>query len=604
MKQFLVCGLLLVGFTQSAVAEPLDVTPEQKKELVALSKSLRDTRKLLAKKRFDDVREQIAKAAAKLEEMGLEEGERDRTYKSVVKALSNLRGKLPVSFETEIAPILKENCLRCHGSARQSARLRLDTFEQMAKGGANGPLVRGTNPRNSLLVAKLTVKDEKLRMPKNGAQLPDDQILLIAKWVSQGSPFDGADRKAEIGSKPKEPEKPLVIARPDGSETVSFKKDIAPWMVGVCLGCHGDRNPRSGFSLATFEGLLRGGDRGDSLVPGNADESLLVDLVLRQKDQDGEPLKMPAGNQTRIKRSQALALEKWVNEGAKFDGGDAKAPLRDLVPTPAELEAERLAKMSSKEFSERRMKQGNDLWEEVLPRDEVFTATSPNTYVFAATEERAKQVSGWAEKDVEAIKAFFKFTNGEPWRGRLNIFVARDRFAYEEFNQALNRQTPPDMISHARITAGASDAYIVVQDVGDEVSTTSPGLRTSVTVQLADAFVQRSGNVPPRVIGRGVGLLLASKSADKSDPWFMALPTRLKGVAVARSQEVFDNGSFTPAETDAVGYALAGFMNRSGSAKFIAFLTELQNGSRLADAARKVYRQTPAQMGEAFMRSK
>ena len=117
MKQFLVCGLLLVGFTQSAVAEPLDVTPEQKKELVALSKSLRDTRKLLAKKRFDDVREQIAKAAAKLEEMGLEEGERDRTYKSVVKALSNLRGKLPVSFETEIAPILKENCLRCHGSA-------------------------------------------------------------------------------------------------------------------------------------------------------------------------------------------------------------------------------------------------------------------------------------------------------------------------------------------------------------------------------------------------------------------------------------------------------------------------------------------------------
>ena len=138
MKQFLVCGLLLAGVTQSASAEPLDVTPEQKKELVALSKSLRDTRKLLAKKQYDEVRGQIAAATAKLAEMGLEEGERDRTYKSVVKAISNLRDKLPVSFEKEIAPILKDNCLRCHGAARQSARLRMDTFEQMAKGGATG----------------------------------------------------------------------------------------------------------------------------------------------------------------------------------------------------------------------------------------------------------------------------------------------------------------------------------------------------------------------------------------------------------------------------------------------------------------------------------
>ena len=40
---------------------------------------------------------------------------------------------------------------------------------------------------------------------------------------------------------------------------------------------------------------------------------------------------MPAGNQVQIKRSQAQALEKWIREGAHFDGVDGKATLRSLV---------------------------------------------------------------------------------------------------------------------------------------------------------------------------------------------------------------------------------------------------------------------------------
>lgn len=605
MKPILLLSIVLCSLISATPRACADVTPEQKKELGELSKTLRAAKKLLVKKQFEDVKGEIAKAEAKLAELGLEEGEKDRTYKAVLKSIVYLKDRLPVSFEREVAPIIKENCLRCHGPGRQSARLRLDTFNHMARGGANGALVSGKNLRASLLMARLTTTDEKLRMPKNEPALSDDQIQLIGKWISQGSPFDGADRNTEIGSKPKEKEKPLVIARPDGSETVSFKKDIAPWMVGVCMGCHGTRNPRSGFSLATFEGILRGGDRGEALVPGDADASLIVDLVLRQKDQDGTFLKMPAGNQTLLKKSQALALEKWVNEGAKFDGGDAKTPLRDLVPTAAEIAAQKLAEMGSKEFQERRLKQGEDLWERVLPRDDVFKAESASVNVFASDEARAKQVSEWAEKDVEAIRAFFGFTEASTWRGRLNVFVARDRFGYEEFNQVVfNRQTPKEMTSHSVVTSGFDQAYIVVQDVGDEVSDTSPGLRTNLTAQLVEAFIQRNGSAPPRVLTRGIGLLLASKSTDKKDPWFVALPLRLKGVAVARPQEVFDDGSFSPAELEAVGYALAGFMAKSGSARFVAFVKELQNGSRLADAARKIYRQTPAEIGAAFMRSK
>ena len=91
--------------------------------------------------------------------------------------------------------------------------------------------------------------------------------------------------------------------------------------------------PRGKFGFTTFEQLLQGGPTGSTIVPGKPDESYIVDLVLRQ-----EPLKMPQG-QAELKRSQAVALETWIREGAHFDGKDPKAPLRDIVPTEAQLAA-------------------------------------------------------------------------------------------------------------------------------------------------------------------------------------------------------------------------------------------------------------------------
>lgn len=600
MKTIVVCSLAAIFAGASATAAPADVTPEQKKTLSELSKSLREARTLARKKQFDEVRQAISDAEAKIGEMGLAEDERDRTYRSVVRSIASLKNALPVSFEKEVAPIIKTNCIRCHGASRQSAQLRLDTYNHMARGGMNGPLVRGTNPRNSLLVVKIATNNPQHRMPKNGTPLPDDQIDLIARWVSQGSLYDGTDRDSEIGSSPKRAmEKPIVIARPDGSETVSFKNDIAPWMVNICLGCHGGRNPRNNYSLATFEQLLKGGDSGPPVVPGDADNSYLIDLVLRQ-----DPLKMPAGNQTRIKRSQAVALETWVNEGAKFDGGDPKAPLRDLVPTAAELEARRLAAMSESEFTERRVKQGQDMWKRVLPRDEVAEVQTASFNVFAADEDKAKQVSEWAEKDAEAIRSFFRFKGDKIWRGRLNVFVARDRFAYEEFNQVVfNRQTPKEMTGHAVVTSGFNQAYVVIEDNGDEVTEASAGVRTNLTVQLTEAFVMRSGNTPPRIISRGAGLLLAARTVEKNDPWFAALPQRLKSASVAQPGEVFDDGAFSAYELDGVAYALAVFLSRASPAKFVQFVGELQSGATLATATRKVYRQSPDQIGRAFMQS-
>src|SRR6185369_6497595 len=62
---------------------------------------------------------------------------------------------------------------------------------------------------------------------------------------------------------------------PAGKETVSFTKDIAPFMVNLCLNCHSGKNPRSGFSLETYELLMKGGKSGRVVLAGNTKDSRL-----------------------------------------------------------------------------------------------------------------------------------------------------------------------------------------------------------------------------------------------------------------------------------------------------------------------------------------
>ena len=76
-----------------------------------------------------------------------------------------------------------------------------------------------------------------------------------------------------------------------GKETVSFAGDVAPLLVESCKGCHINAMRASGgLNMDTFAQLLRGGDSGDIVIPGNGEESLLV-----KKLRGSMGLKMPAG---------------------------------------------------------------------------------------------------------------------------------------------------------------------------------------------------------------------------------------------------------------------------------------------------------------------
>ena len=47
---------------------------------------------------------------------------------------------------------------------------------------------------------------------------------------------------------------------------VSFIKQVAPILLKKCMACHGERQPKSGYQLYTFEKMLQEGDFGEPLV--------------------------------------------------------------------------------------------------------------------------------------------------------------------------------------------------------------------------------------------------------------------------------------------------------------------------------------------------
>jgi mono/diheme cytochrome c family protein len=99
------------------------------------------------------------------------------------------------------------------------------------------------------------------------------------------------------------------------SQAISFKDVVAPLLVQHCGNCH-VRGSKGKFNMGTFEQLLAGAE-GKAMVPGKADESLIVQLV--------EAGKMPPRG--KVPAADLNIIKSWIEQGGKFDGDDESAPI-------------------------------------------------------------------------------------------------------------------------------------------------------------------------------------------------------------------------------------------------------------------------------------
>ncbi len=96
-----------------------------------------------------------------------------------------------VSFASDVAPLLQEHCLKCHGGDETEANLSMANLDALMKGGRTGTVVVAGKGSDSLLVKKLRGAGiEGQRMPLGSPPLPDAAIATIEKWIDQGARLD------------------------------------------------------------------------------------------------------------------------------------------------------------------------------------------------------------------------------------------------------------------------------------------------------------------------------------------------------------------------------------------------------------------------------
>ncbi len=128
--------------------------------------------------------------------------------------------------------------------------------------------------------------------------------------------------KAEpADDKPPAPADESERFKPDPNN-VSFEHEIAPILVRRCGGCHGGSKPKGDLSMHTFRLLARGVGGSAIIDPGDSSISQIIEVIRK-----GE---MPKGG-GKVSSAELTLLATWIDQGAKFDGGDADQPLSEMV---------------------------------------------------------------------------------------------------------------------------------------------------------------------------------------------------------------------------------------------------------------------------------
>lgn len=91
---------------------------------------------------------------------------------------------------------------------------------------------------------------------------------------------------------------------------VTFASAVQPIIEAKCAKCHVEES-KSGLSLASLESALAGGKKGGDVLPGDADGSLLYQMVAGLAEKRMPPKGDPLSD------AEIATIKSWIDGGAK-----------------------------------------------------------------------------------------------------------------------------------------------------------------------------------------------------------------------------------------------------------------------------------------------
>ena len=98
-----------------------------------------------------------------------------------------------------------------------------------------------------------------------------------------------------------------------GVTTISFASDLKLLLDNNCLRCHGGASTESGYSVATYNGVMTSGSRAPNVFAGNGAGSRLYIATTTSSSRDID--RMPQGGPYLTTQQQDL-IKTWIDQGA------------------------------------------------------------------------------------------------------------------------------------------------------------------------------------------------------------------------------------------------------------------------------------------------
>lgn len=123
-------------------------------------------------------------------------------------------------------------------------------------------------------------------------------------------------------------------ATPNAEQLEFFENKVRPLLADKCYRCHSAKAEekgklKAGLLLDSRAGLLKGGDSGSALTPGDPSKSFLVEAV----NYRNEDMEMPPKG--KLKEEQIKILTDWVKMGAPWPGADTTSEIAQAQPKEA-----------------------------------------------------------------------------------------------------------------------------------------------------------------------------------------------------------------------------------------------------------------------------
>lgn len=490
------------------------------------------------------------------------------------------------SFVQHVAPILVAKCGRCHVNGNRG-EFSMANYDALLRGSTAGAVVFAGDPAGSRMIELIESGD----MPRGGGSLSDEQLATLKKWITEGTAFDGEDRQVNLKTMAPNTASgaatttEVTVTRTPGSESVSFAGEIASVLAERCNGCHvNGQRPRGNLNMTTFAGLIRGGDSGPPVRPRDPTNSLIVQRIKGE----GGGQRMPAGRPP-LSDELIARIEKWISEGASFDGSN---PNQNVVRLAATAKA---AGSTHEELSAERARLAESNWRLGMGRVP-FDKTETKNFLLLGNvgEATLNELGEQAEQLVPRIAGMLGVPSDQPLlKGRVTLYVFNQRYDYAEFGQMVERrELPKEWRVHWRY------------DVVDAYGAMLPPRNGEYTVdgligqQLAGAYAASLGN-PPRWFSEGTARVVAGKLAPK-DPRITTWKEALPGVLAASGRpDDFLSGRLPAEDADVASYSFMNFLMKD-SRRFNTFLDALRNDQPFDKSFGLVYGASPSKVAEPW----